>query len=114
MGGPKWHNACPSTLGSTCTQTLATTGSDTTGDGTLARPYATIQRGLDAANENDQILLEVGTYTGLGNRGLRHHGKHVQLRSKNGDRSNTIIDCQMAPYGFILNNNKDSDSPFAG
>jgi hypothetical protein len=136
--GPKWSNACPTTLGSTCTQTAATTalpaysgqnplkflfseiyistgsGSDTTGDGTLARPYATIQRGLDAANENDQILLEVGTYTGLGNRGLRHHGKHVQLRSKNGDRSNTIIDCQMAPDGFILNNNKDSDSPFAG
>jgi len=25
-----------------------------------------------------------------------------------------VIDCQHAPDGFILNNNKDSDSPFAG
>jgi hypothetical protein len=134
--GPKWHNACPSTLGSTCTQTLATTalpaysgqnplkflfseiyvavtGSDTTGDGTLARPYGTIQRGLDAANENDQLLLLTGTYVGLGNRGLRHHGKKIQLKAYSGEHTVTI-DCQHAPDGFILNNNKDSDSPFAG
>lgn len=89
-------------------------GSDTVGDGSHARPYQTIQRGVDAANENDQIILHAGTYSDLGNRGLRHHGKRIQLRSYNADLQNTIIDCQHAPDGFILNNNKDSDSPTAG
>jgi hypothetical protein len=104
------------------------TGSDTVGDGTKARPYQTIQRAVDAANEYDQIVLLPGHYTGLGNRGLRHHGKRIQMKSysphsgpagnyaggSDGDLQNTIIDCEHAPDGFILNNNKDSDSPFAG
>jgi len=84
------------------------------GDGSHARPFQTIQRGVDAANENDQLVLHSGTYTGLGNRGLRHHGKRIQVKAYNADRQNTIIDCQHAPDGFILNNNKDSESPTAG
>jgi len=93
---------------------VSPTGSDTVGDGTIARPYQTIQRALDAANEYDQIQLLSGYYVGLGNRGLRHHGKKIQMKAYQGDLQNTIIDCQHAPDGFILNNNKDSDSPFAG
>jgi len=129
--GPKWVNDNPGTpsaisarpayLGLNTKKFLFSdiwvstgSGSDTVGDGTHARPYQTIQRGVDAANENDQLILMVGTYTGLGNRGLRHHGKRIQLRAHNANRQNTIIDCQHAPDGFILNNNKDSDSPTAG
>jgi len=130
---------------------ISPSGSDNVGDGTLARPYATIQRGLDAANEYDQVMLMQGTYVGLGNRGLRHHGKKIQLRAyamqvhvgrmrtspgavgtvplyspspppeyhisdlgADNNLQNTIVDCQHAPDGFILNNNKDSDSPYAG
>jgi len=122
--GPKWSDAAvtavPAYLGQNPLLFLFTdiyvspTGSDTVGDGTIARPYQTIQRGVDAANENDQLILLSGYYTGLGNRGLRHHGKKIQLKAYNADRQNTIIDCEHAPDGFILNNNKDSDSPFAG
>jgi len=129
--GPKWINDAPATpsqisavtayLGLNTMKFLFSeihistgTGSDTVGDGTMARPYQTIQRAVDAANENDQLILHAGTYTGLGNRGLRHHGKRIQLKSYNGDRQNTIIDCEHAPDGFILNNNKDSDHPHAG
>jgi hypothetical protein len=138
--GPKWKeptatSALPAYLGLNPMKFLFTdifvspSGSDTVGDGTIARPYQTIQRGVDAANEYDQLQLLPGTYTGLGNRGLRHHGKKIQLQSykmrgevtadgnqynTDGDVQNTIIDCQHAPDGFILNNNKDSDSPFAG
>jgi hypothetical protein len=83
-------------------------------DGTRARPFLTIQKGVDAANEFDQLVLLPGTYAGLGNRGLRHHGKKIQLKSLTQAVLETIIDCQHAPDGFILNNNKDSDSPFAG
>merc|ERR1712146_798141 len=56
---------------------VSPTGSDTVGDGTLSRPYQTIQRAVDACNEYDQIVLLRGYYTGLGNRGLRHHGKKL-------------------------------------
>jgi len=125
--GPKWHvpgpdpaSGTPAYLGQSPLKFLfsdihvSPTGSDTVGDGTIARPYMTIQRAVNAANEYDQIVLLAGTYTGLGNRGLRHHGKRINLMAYNGDRQNTIIDCQHAPDGFILNNNKDSDSPFAG
>jgi len=135
--GPKWDdtaNNMPAYMGLNPMKFLfsdifvSPSGSDTVGDGTRARPYATIQRGVDAANEYDQLVLMPGYYTGLGNRGLRHHGKRIQLRSEastcssedgtsmasDGDLQNTVIDCQHAPDGFILNNNKDSDSPFAG
>merc|ERR1712093_597092 len=123
--GPKWKDpidsvAIPAYLGQNPLKFLfsdiyiSVTGSDVTGDGTLGRPYQTIQRGVDAANEYDQVILMSGTYVGLGNRGLRHHGKRIQLKSRNADLHNTVIDCQHAPDGFILNNNKDSDSPFAG
>jgi hypothetical protein len=93
---------------------VSPTGSDTVGDGTIARPYQTIQRAVDAANENDQIILLAGYYTGLGNRGLRHHGKKIQMRGYQAEILDIVIDCEHAPDGFILNNNKDSDSPFAG
>jgi hypothetical protein len=135
--GPKWQDEnknIPAYMGLNPIKFLfsdifiSPTGSDTVGDGTIARPYQTIQRGVDAANEYDQIILLPGYYTGLGNRGLRHHGKKIQLKAHKKDCSNedgttsgtdadlqnTIIDCQHAPDGFILNNNKDSDSPFAG
>jgi len=127
--GPKWYttgnamslpDGTPAYLGLQPLKFLfsdiyaSPTGSDTVGDGTLSRPYQTIQRAVDAANEYDQIVLLQGYYTGLGNRGLRHHGKKLNLKAYNADRQNTVIDCQHAPDGFILNNNKDSDSPFAG
>jgi hypothetical protein len=137
--GPKWKDpvstsAIPAYLGQNPLKFLfsdihvSPTGSDVTGDGTVGRPYATIQRAVDAANEYDQVVLMSGTYVGLGNRGLRHHGKRIQLKSYNlcstdsagttcatdGDRQSVIIDCQHAPDGFILNNNKDSESPHAG
>merc|ERR1711907_690367 len=54
---------------------VSVTGSDTVGDGTRARPFLTIQKGVDAANEFDQLVLLPGTYTGLGNRGLRHQSQ---------------------------------------
>ena len=69
---------------------------------------------LSLLNCLDPLSASLGYYTGLGNRGLRHHGKKIQLKSYEGDRQNTVIDCQHAPDGFILNNNKDSESPFAG
>jgi len=113
---------------------VSVSGDDFRGDGTEARPFRTIQRGVDACNPHDVIVLHPGTYTGTGNRGLRHMGKKIEVVSiEDGpsyrDRSvaaysnhhahvsyrdQTIIDCEHYPDGFVLNNNKDSDSPHAG
>jgi hypothetical protein len=41
---------------------VATTGSDLTGDGSPARPFATIQHGINAASSGDTVLVHPGTY----------------------------------------------------
>jgi len=127
---------------------VSTSGNDYSGDGSKARPFRTIQRGIDAANPHDVIIMMPGVYTGTGNRGLRHMGKHIEITTVEADpssqtncwcannvpctdptctgekkysagsgisyRDTTIVDCQHQADGFVLNNNKDSDSPFAG
>ena len=43
---------------------VATTGSDVTGDGSQANPYATIQKAVDQSGAGDTIYVAAGTYTG--------------------------------------------------
>jgi hypothetical protein len=106
---------------------VSVSGDDFRGDGSRSRPFRTLQRGIDACNENDVVVLMPGTYTGTGNRGLRHMGKKIEVMAIEDEvinsinshvhtshRDVTIIDCEHYPDGFVLNNNKDSDSPFAG
>ncbi len=51
------------TLGSGGIVWVATTGSDTTGNGTEANPYATIKKGYAAAGDGGTVYLKEGTYT---------------------------------------------------
>ena len=44
-----------------------TTGSDTTGTGSLALPYKTISKGNTSAASGDTIIVQDGTYTGASN-----------------------------------------------
>ena len=43
---------------------VATTGNDTTGDGTVGNPCATVQKGVTSANAGDTISVASGTYAG--------------------------------------------------
>jgi len=129
--GPKWRqtkalgtllsaSAQPASLGPNTIKILfseifcSPSGSDVLGDGTLARPFNTIQRAVDAANPVDQIVLLSGTYTGPGNKAIYHNGKKLYLRSgKNpvgGDNmlQDTVVDCQNGPEGFVFNDNMDA------
>ena len=55
------YTAC--VIGQASTWHVATDGSDTTGDGSEATPYATIQHGINMASGGDTVLVHPGIYT---------------------------------------------------
>lgn len=71
---------------------VATTGSDSN-PGTEAQPFQTIQRGINATQNGDTVLVASGTYTGASNKNLNFAGKNIILSSQNGAAA-TIIDVQ--------------------
>ena len=60
---------------------VATDGSDTSGDGSIAMPWATITHGLDSVPDDSTILVRPGTYSGrVALRGT--FGQGVTVRSE--------------------------------
>jgi hypothetical protein len=60
---------------------VATTGSDTSGSGSMAAPYATLARALTAAEAGDTVTLRGGTYTG----GARIRVPDLTIQSQPGE-----------------------------
>ena len=96
---------------------VSTTGNDTTGDGSEGNPFATIQKGIDMADDGDTVLVADGTYTGDGNRDIDFSGKSIILISENGPEF-AIIDCEETPEdyhgGIYFFNGEDSTSVVDG
>ncbi|MBN1916289.1 MAG: right-handed parallel beta-helix repeat-containing protein [Verrucomicrobia bacterium] len=67
--------------------------SDPLEDGSAAHPFDAIQEGIDAAVNDDTVLVKDGTYTGTGNRDISFAGKAITVTSENG-AATCIIDCQ--------------------
>lgn len=64
----------------------------------------TIQAGIDAAVDGDEVVVADGTYTGPGNVNLDFGGRAITVRSASGDPEQCVIDCQSTPgtRGFIF------------
>jgi predicted outer membrane repeat protein len=60
--------------------------------------FATIQAAVTAAAPGDVIELGDGTFTGPGNRDVDFGGKALTVRSRGGNASACVIDCEGAPH----------------
>ena len=76
----------------------------------------TIQAGVDAAVDGDQVVVAGGNYTGSGNRDIDFHGKRIVLRAESG--AQVVIDCGSGtrdPHrGFYFHSGEGSDSVVEG
>ena len=81
---------------------VSTSGSNTTGNGTFANPYQTIQHAISNAVNGQIVTILPGTYTGAGNVNISTQGKQITLQSDQGPIT-TIIDCALNGRGFLIN-----------
>ncbi|MCG3126485.1 MAG: hypothetical protein CHACPFDD_01321 [Phycisphaerae bacterium] len=79
----------------------AWSGTEAWWDGESGGPKSTIQAAIDAAADGDTIIVEDGTYSGVGNRDLNFKCKQLLLYSAGGP-DNCIIDCEYLGSGFIF------------
>ncbi len=96
--------------------------SDPAEDGSPAHPYDAIQQAIDAAVNDDEVIILPGTYTGDGNRDIDFAGKAIVVTGSDPDDPNTVaatvIDCQgteTEPHrGFYFHTNETETSVLKG
>jgi len=76
--------------------------------------YPTIQAGIDAAQDGDEVVVDDGVWTGSGNKNLDFHGKAIVVRSENDDPEACIIDCEGEGRGFYLHSDETTESVVKG
>jgi hypothetical protein len=75
--------------------------------------YSTIQAAINAADNNDIVIIADGTYTGAGNRDIHFLGRSITVKSANGPGS-CVVDCNNAGIGFYFDNNETPASVLDG
>lgn len=83
-----------------------TTGNDTTGDGSAANPFLTVQKGVDLVDTNGTVIIADGVYSGDGNHNINiGRDMTIQGQSQSGtilDGSNTYRLFESIDYSVIL------------
>ncbi len=87
---------------------VSTTGSDSTGDGTEANPFATIQTAIDSSSDGDTVLVAAGTYV----ENINYNGKNISVIGE--DRETTIIDGNQSGKVAMFENGEDSTTVLSG
>jgi predicted outer membrane repeat protein len=82
----------------------AITIASTAAAGTVYVPggQPTIQAGIDACSDGDEVVVADGIYTGPGNRDIVIGEILITVRSASGNPAMCIIDCQSNGRGFIV------------
>lgn len=75
--------------------------------------YPTIQAGIDAAGNGDEVVIADGIYNGAGNKNLDFGGRAITVRSENG-AENCIIDCEDDGQGFYFHSGETENSILDG
>ncbi|NDE99431.1 MAG: hypothetical protein EB034_14320, partial [Verrucomicrobia bacterium] len=89
-GTPTKESAADPLAGKTILN-VSQTGNDTTGNGSTAAPFATIQKAIDSASNGNVVLVGPGTFSGTGNTNLNLRGKQIIVKSSAGP-DQTILD----------------------
>lgn len=80
---------------------ISVNGDDELGDGSIEKPYKTIQAGIDRTESKGIITVLDGEYKGIGNRDISFKGKELTLQSENGSLC-TIINPEHQGRVFII------------
>ena len=72
--------------------------------------YLTIQEGIDAASDGDEVVVCDGVYTGPGNKNLDFGAKPITVRSESGNPETCIIDCEWYGRGFYFHSGETAAS----
>ena len=97
---------------------VATTGSDSTGNGSIEDPFHTIQHAIEAASDSDTVVVMEGWYAGPGNANLNFLGKAITVRSQNPEDNAclraTSIDAERQGVIVRFINDEGPGTVFAG